>query len=570
MSRFVLKLLLRYKIQFYCGLILSIFLAIFSVVISSLAGPSIKILTNQTPQLISWKSLFGEYLGHVISRTAGVEAIQSTLLMSKLPFFLVTFAFLKAISTALQWSLFENLGEKASRDIRYDIGQNFIHSSYESLHISTQQEKAFDEQLASAVGNDTRFLREYIVHFWGGLPREGLQTLLQGLFLIFLSPKLFLFFLIALIPIALILAHLGKKIRKRVRRMLTDFSSLTEWLQQRLLGFETIKQFRTEALEEKKFDELSYNLSQRALATDRVKARTSPLVELMGLLGFSAVLMLALHFSNRSEIPGSVLLSFFTALALFAQAIGNLGRYYNSNREAKEAVARVYNLLTSLKKTRTLDQLSTIQAHQSVAIKIENLKFSFGRKLIFENFSKVLSGGKIYGISGPSGVGKSTLMKIFLGLLEPQAGTVAFFSSQIDSYPIAYVPQSLTALDGSIAENISYPHFNSNEDAMLIALEHVKMLDFVTNLPQGLNTPMFEAGFSGGQLQRIFFARIFYLSSSFIFIDEGTSAQDPANEQFILDTLLGLKNAGRCIVMIAHREKVKNFCDELIQLKGIS
>ncbi len=566
MNRFVLTLVYKYKTQFYCGLILALFLGVFSVVISSLAGPSLKLLTDATAGDISWKNLFGEILGLYLTKMTGEASIQTSALLAKIPIYLVIFAFLKALSTGLQWSLFENLGEKISRDLRAEIVELFVNSSFQYLYQNESEEKSFDHKLSSGIGNDIRFLREYIVHFWGGLPREGFQLFLQGIFLILLSPKLFLFFLIALVPIGLILAQLGRKIRKRSKKMLTDFSSLTEWLQQRLLGYETIKQFKTEKIEQQKFAILSYNLSQKALATDRVKARTAPLVELMGLLGFSGVLMLALKFSHQSQIPGSVLLSFFTALALFSQALGNLSRYFNSNREAKEAVLRLLELKSLLTAAKLKTQKLLLTTSEKTYLEIKDLNFCFGEKIILENFNKTLSGGNIYGIAGPSGVGKSTLMKILLGLLPPKSGKLAFFASQESAYPVAYVPQTMTAFEGTVGENIAYPLVDFKEHEIYEALEKVKMKEFVKNLRGGLSTLIVDAGFSGGQLQRIFFARIFYLKSLFIFIDEGTSAQDPENEKIILDALTELKLQNRCVIMIAHRENVKMFCDELIYL----
>ena len=124
----------------------------------------------------------------------------------------------------------------------------------------------------------------------------------------------------------------------------------------------------------------------------------------------------------------------------------------------------------------------------------------------------------------------------------------------------------MSPFDGTVGGNIAYPNKDFNGSEIFLALDKVKMKEFVQNLPGGLATPIVNAGFSGGQLQRIYFARIFYLNSPFIFIDEGTSAQDPANEQIILDALTKLKHQDRCVVMIAHRERVKNFCDELIHL----
>ena len=112
-------------------------------------------------------------------------------------------------------------------------------------------------------------------------------------------------------------------------------------MQQRLLGVETIKHYRTEAIEVRKMHELTDNLYQRFLKAARVKARTSPLIEALSVASMVVVLVIALRDISTGTLTGSVLLSFFATLGLLSQAAGRLGRYLNSNREGAAAADRL-------------------------------------------------------------------------------------------------------------------------------------------------------------------------------------------------------------------------------------
>ena len=107
-----------------------------------------------------------------------------------------------------------------------------------------------------------KLVKEYIVHFYSGLPREILQCLFMSITLIILSPRLFSIFSLIFLPAVVIIKKLGKKLKRRSNRALDSYSILTEWLQQRFSGIETIKQLQTENLEVEKMRVINNNLHQ--------------------------------------------------------------------------------------------------------------------------------------------------------------------------------------------------------------------------------------------------------------------------------------------------------------------
>ena len=124
-----------------------------------------------------------------------------------------------------------------------------------------------------------------------------------------------------------------------------SYAFLTDWVQQRFLGFETIKHYRSEGQESAGFRVQNSVLWERLVAIARVKAQTSPLMEFFAVVGFVLVVVLALTQVRSAEISGSVLLSFFSILAIVGQSVAKLGKYYNANKEGSVSIDRIRRYL---------------------------------------------------------------------------------------------------------------------------------------------------------------------------------------------------------------------------------
>ena len=114
---------------------------------------------------------------------------------------------------------------------------------------TTADSNYFERSISSSISTDIRYVKEFLVRFLGGIPREFLQFLFLTLTLFLLSSTLFSVFLFGVFPAMFLVRKLGMKLKKRVSNALENYSILTEWLQQRLLGIETIKHYSTEAFE---------------------------------------------------------------------------------------------------------------------------------------------------------------------------------------------------------------------------------------------------------------------------------------------------------------------------------
>lgn len=205
-------------------------------------------------------------------------------------------------------------------------------------------------------------------------------------------------------------------------------------------------------------------------------------------------------------------------------------------------------------------------------IKIDNLSFKYpeGKKEVLNDISFTIPKGSFVGIIGQTGAGKTTFVDILLGLLEPSSGKI--YIDDVDIFGdvsgwqenLAYVPQSIYLIDGSIKENIALGvDVKAIDEKFLIKiLKMAELYDFVQTLPDGINTMVGERGvkLSGGQRQRIGIARALYTQPEVLILDEATSALDNDTEKNITDTILKLKGQ-ITIIAIAHRISTLENCD---------
>ena len=209
-------------------------------------------------------------------------------------------------------------------------------------------------------------------------------------------------------------------------------------------------------------------------------------------------------------------------------------------------------------------------------IEVENLHYQYpeGQDEVLQGVSFKIKNGDFAGIVGPSGAGKTTFVDILLGLLEPTGGQIKV--DGVDIYAnirswqanLAYVPQSIYLVDGSIKENIALgePLDQIDDEKIRRSLEMAELWDFTQELPEGIETTVGERGvkLSGGQRQRIGIARALYQQPEVLILDEATSALDNDTEKSITDTILKFKGQ-ITIIAIAHRLSTLEECDYKIE-----
>lgn len=216
------------------------------------------------------------------------------------------------------------------------------------------------------------------------------------------------------------------------------------------------------------------------------------------------------------------------------------------------------------------------------SIELKNIYFGFNdtTKPIINNLSLTINRGECLGIKGASGVGKTTLFNLILGLYRPTSGDIYIDGEKLtDSNirkwqnSIGYVSQYVYIVDGTLVDNIAFGCDANSIDYSLIdkVIELSNLKEFVASLPQGIHTHIGEQGskISGGQRQRIGIARALYKSADILLFDEATSSLDDQTEENINNAIrrLSEQNKSLTIVIIAHRESSLEYCDRIITLE---
>ena len=190
------------------------------------------------------------------------------------------------------------------------------------------------------------------------------------------------------------------------------------------------------------------------------------------------------------------------------------------------------------------------------------------------DFSYDFHPGSLTVIVGETGVGKSTLIKLILSLVQPNEGKISIYNGQdvVEVSPqtrcnFSYVPQGNTLFSGTIRDNLLIGNPNATEEDMRSAL-HTAVADFVFSLPDGLDTVCGEQGMglSEGQAQRIAIARGLLRPGNILLLDEPSSALDGETEHELLKRLAA-EVKDKTVVMITHREKIAGLCSEVVRME---
>jgi ATP-binding cassette subfamily C protein len=248
---------------------------------------------------------------------------------------------------------------------------------------------------------------------------------------------------------------------------------------------------------------------------------------------------------------------------LFYQVVsitGKIQQNYQSAVELESAYWRVQELIQETAANKEPDH-GTILPSLNDCVLFENVSFAYKDRLVSENVNLRIDAGSITVLQGPSGAGKTTLIDLLIGLYQPAKGRIL-----VDGVPlseiklgawrslIGYVPQEISLLHGSVADNIALGDPQISRADVISALERAGAMDFVGQLSDGIDTIVGERGtrLSGGQRQRIALARALVTDPKILILDEVTSALDPETELEICQNIQSL-GGDYTIVAITHR-----------------
>ena len=417
--------------------------------------------------------------------------------------------------------------------------------------------------------------KQYLVTVRGDFPYQVIQAVLLVVMMFFIAPYLTLGMILGVIPLLVSGSYFTKKITQRRQQELDVLSLLSGWVEGCFSAVATIKHHKSEAYEVTRFREKLDGLLRKQIRTKRTLAQSSPVGELISLVVLCLIFYVGLRYRETLSLGAASLVTYISSLVFLSQNINKITKMVGVWGSGKAALKQINEAKTQWQQAVS-DELKVefLEPHESLCLEAQKVSFSYEGAPLIKDFSQKFYYGKIYAVVGKSGVGKSTLLKILTAALSPSSGKLTYYKNPLvnphhpPSLPLVYMPQDFAQIPMSVAEGVAFPHQDVNRQRVKQALRESQVWDVLEEKSLSLDSVLGVAAstLSGGELQRISLARIFYHRPSLVVADELSSALDFATERSILKKLQELSNEGACVITVAHRREVMDLADEVVAL----
>ena len=461
--------------------------------------------------------------------------------------------------------------ETIKREIKIDI---FSH--LEKLPISYFKRNKLGDTL-SKLTNDTSSLgRIGFIIF--DMFKEFLTVLILTGRMFQVDYILALVSLILLPLIIRVVRKFTKKIRKYGRERQDTTGKVTAFTQETLSGIFVIKAFNNTNFVIDKYKELTKEEFEQAYKTTKVKAKVSPINEVITTF---MVLLVVLYGGYQILITKNIssgdLISFVTALGLMHQPLKRLISKNNDLQDALPSADRVVEIFDEKIETEVFGEAVEFNDKiQNIKFDNVNYKYDDSNEYVLKNINLDVKAGEIVAFVGKSGSGKTTLVNLLARFFNTDEGTVKVNGVNIKNIPLkiyrnkfAIVPQETFLFGGTIKENISFGKEVTDEE-IISAAKMANAYNFIQeDLPNKFETEVGERGalLSGGQKQRIAIARALIKNPEIMILDEATSALDSESEKLVQEALDSLME-GRTTFVIAHRLSTIVRADKIVVMEN--
>lgn len=382
-------------------------------------------------------------------------------------------------------------------------------------------------------------------------------------------------------PVLLLVGRvIMRKMRQYRKKVLEMNSKMMSFEVETFYNFDTIKSFGVIDYYSKKLRWWQQKYKQFNLEYNMFHIKSNIMMTLLS----TAVSMTAFFYCLYRLWTGQILygdMTFFLGQrsALSGQFNSLVGTFPGMISSAISA-HRVRELVELKKEVHDPESLEKMRETAADGIGVEMHQVTFGYRenaQIYNHSNFIANPGEIVAVLGPSGVGKTTMLRLILGMVHPEEGEVILRNAAGEPFPInadlrklfSYVPQGNTVLSGTIAENMKMVREDATEEEMIEALKTACAWDFVQRLPDGINSTLGDAGrgISMGQGQRISIARALLRDCPIMMLDEATSALDVETEKQVLQNIIQ-KNPHRVCIVSTHRPSVLEQCSRIYRIDG--
>lgn len=406
--------------------------------------------------------------------------------------------------------------------------------------------------------------------------REPMKAIGLLVAAMFISVRLCLIFLCMAPVIILTFATLGRKIRKARKRAMVRSAGMLGRVVDVINALQVVKVYNNQQRENDHFRVLNLKLLKLNLRIAKVRALSNPFMEVLGMIAGSAALIVGGYWVTSDnpalQIKPSDFLVLLVLLGSAAEAIRKVSDVWNKIQGANAASERVFEIVDMPEEVEKPDALALKPLQSSIAFRDISFSYPSSNERILKGLNLTVKAGETVAVVGPNGSGKTTLINLIPRFYDPDGGSIHIDDCNIRDATlkslraqIGMVTQGVVTFNETVAENIGYGKQHATRDEIIEAAKCAYVHEFVAPLPQGYDTMIGEnnAGFSGGQLQRIVIARAIIKDPAILIFDEAMSQIDADSEAKIHAALEGLMQNRTCFV-IAHRFSTVISADRIV------
>ncbi|MEE8873764.1 MULTISPECIES: lipid A export permease/ATP-binding protein MsbA [Pseudomonas] len=389
--------------------------------------------------------------------------------------------------------------------------------------------------------------------------REGMTVVFLFASLLWMNWRLTLV-MVAILPlIAVMVSSASKKFRKQSKKIQVAMGDVTHVASETIQGYRVVRSFGGEKYERERFLKASQSNTDKQLRMTRTGAIYTPMLQLVIYIAMGILMFLVLYM--RGDASAGDMIAYITLAGLLPKPIRQLSEVSST---IQKGVAGAESIFEQLDEKPEVDTGTVELDHVSGRLEVRNLNFTYPdtERQVLKDVSFTAEPGQMVALVGRSGSGKSTLANLIPRFYHHTSGEILLDGVEVEDYRllnlrrhIAQVTQNVTLFSDTVANNIAYGDLAGAPRADIEkAARDAYAMDFIEQLPKGLDTPVGENGvlLSGGQRQRLAIARALLKNSPLLILDEATSALDTESERHIQAALDHVMQ-GRTTLVIAHR-----------------
>jgi subfamily B ATP-binding cassette protein MsbA len=363
-------------------------------------------------------------------------------------------------------------------------------------------------------------------------------------------------------PLLFVVAFTYKRRIKRISRSARKKESeVVSNIQEVFSSIRVVKAFAREDFEEKRFEKGSREQAETALQARAIKARLSPIVDVIVAGGTCVVLWYGAGLVLSGDLTAGALVVFMAYLRKLYSPLKDLAKMANTFSRASVGLEAIQEVMEE--KEQVCERPDAIEAHDLKGrIEFDHVNFGYtpGRAVV-KDVNLIVKPGQVAAFVGPTGAGKTTIINLIPRFYDVQSGSIRLDGEDVRNMKlgslrqnISFVLQETILFHAPVWQNIAYGRLEATRDEIVRAAQLANAHEFIVKMPQGYDTMIGERGvtLSGGQRQRIAIARAIIKDAPILIMDEPTTGLDAASEELVLHALRNLM-AGRTCIINAHR-----------------